>query len=74
MIVKVGNAPNTELFREQLNMDASGHIAINEFCETSARKVFAVGDITRPGYPRIATAMGHGMIAAARIRSIIEQR
>ncbi len=72
VLIKVGYVPNTEMFRGQVSMDASGHILIDRYCQSNLPGVFAVGDITNPGYPRIATAAGHGVIAAARIRAIAE--
>jgi thioredoxin reductase (NADPH) len=72
VLIKVGSVPNTELFRGQVNMDATGHILIDRYCQSNMAGVFAVGDITMPGYPRIAMAAGHGAIAAAKIRAIIE--
>jgi thioredoxin reductase (NADPH) len=68
ILIKIGYAPNTELFRGHLKMDQEGYIAIDRFCETSAPGIYAIGDITDPNYPRISAAMGHGTIAAANIR------
>lgn len=72
VLIKIGYVPNTEPFRGQVNMDPTGHVIVDRNCETSVPGVFAVGDLTNPGYPRIATAAGHGMLAAAKIRSLIE--
>jgi thioredoxin reductase (NADPH) len=72
VLIKVGYIPNTENFKGQVNMDASGYIIIDRFCQTNIAGVFAVGDITKPGYARIATAAGHGMIAASSIRALVE--
>lgn len=72
LLIKIGYAPNTEPFRGQVNMDASGHILIDRNCQTNIPGVYAVGDLTNPGYPRIAVAAGHGVIAAAHIRSMFE--
>lgn len=72
VLIKVGYVPNTEPFKGQINMDATGHILIDRNCQTNLPGIFAVGDLTKPGYPRIAVAAGHGAIAAAQIRSMIE--
>lgn len=72
VLIKVGYVPNTEPFKGQINMDGTGHILIDRNCQTNLAGVFAVGDLTKPGYPRIAVAAGHGAIAAAQIRSMIE--
>jgi thioredoxin reductase (NADPH) len=73
LVVQIGYTPNTKFVAQQVDMDHNGFIRIDEFCETSAKGVFAVGDITTPGYPRIATAVGHGMLAAGTIRRRVEE-
>ncbi|MBS2001904.1 MAG: NAD(P)/FAD-dependent oxidoreductase [Cyanobacteria bacterium SZAS LIN-5] len=72
LLIKIGYMPNTEPFRGQVNMDSSGHIFIDQNCQTNVPGVFAVGDLTNPGYPRIAVAAGHGTMAAAHIRTLFE--
>jgi len=71
ILIKIGYAPNTELFRGQIKMDQEGYITVDRFCESSMAGVYAVGDIIDPNYPRIAMAVGHGMIAAANIRKAL---
>lgn len=71
LLVKIGYQPNTELVAGQLETDQCGHIAIDERCRTSQTGIYAAGDITTPGYPRIATALGQGAIAACAIRSYL---
>jgi|AGTN01.2.fsa_nt_gi Thioredoxin reductase len=73
LVVKVGYSPNTELFAGQIAMDSRGHILVNQDCSTSVAGVFAGGDIAAPGYDRIATAIGHGMIAAGSIRKFLSE-
>ncbi len=67
VIIRIGYAPNTELFQGQLDMTESGHIMTGPDGSTSASGVFAGGDIVFPGYDRIATASGHGSLAAGAI-------
>ena len=72
LVIKIGYTPNTELFNGLIDMDKAGYILIDRFCETSVPGVFAIGDLTSPNYPRIATAAGHGAICAHRIRALVE--
>src|SRR6185436_867446 len=60
VIVRIGFAPNSELFREQLRMDESGYVLINGVQETALENVFAVGDVTNPLSPTISGAVGGG--------------
>lgn len=73
LIVKVGYSPNTELLAGQIEMDERGHILVKHDCSTSVSGIFAGGDIAAPGYDRIATAIGHGMIAAGSIRNFLKE-
>lgn len=71
LIVKIGYAPNTAFVRDQIEMDSTGHIRVGDYCKTSVPGVFAIGDITTPGYPRIATAVGQGVLSVAGIRQYL---
>ena len=64
LVVKVGKAPRTELFRGQVETDRSGAIVVDETLATSRQGVFAAGDVVAGAYWRIATAIGQGSLAA----------
>jgi thioredoxin reductase (NADPH) len=64
LVVKVGKAPRTELFRDQLEIDRSGAVVVDETLATSRPGVFAAGDVVAGAYWRIATAIGQGSLAA----------
>jgi thioredoxin reductase (NADPH) len=63
-VVKVGKAPRTDLFRDQLETDRSGAVVVDGTLATSRPGVFAAGDVVAGAYWRIATAMGQGSLAA----------
>jgi len=69
VIVRVGFAPNTELFRDQLGLDERGFVLINATQETSIENVFAVGDVANPLAQTISGAVGAGATAAKVIAS-----
>lgn len=64
VLIRIGVEPNTELFREQLDMDERGYIKVNSTQETSVPMVFAVGDVSNPLAPTISGATGAGATAA----------
>jgi len=66
--------PNTELFREQLETDEKGFIAVNSQQETSVPMVFAVGDVSNPSAPTISGATGAGATAAKIIAARLNAR
>jgi len=64
VFIRVGIAPNTEAFRGQITMDEAGYIIADQRQRTSAEWVYAVGDVCKPVCLSVATAVGHGAIAA----------
>jgi thioredoxin reductase (NADPH) len=69
VLIRIGVEPNTGLFREQLDSDEKGYIAVNSQQETSVPMVFAVGDVSNPLAPTISSATGAGATAAKVIAS-----
>lgn len=64
VFIRAGIAPNTESFREQIELDEAGYIKTNRRQQTSIEGVYAAGDVCRPVCLSVATAAGQGAIAA----------
>lgn len=64
VLIRIGVEPNTQLFGEQLETDEKGYIKVNSTQETNVPMVFAVGDVSSPLAPTIASAVGAGATAA----------
>jgi thioredoxin reductase (NADPH) len=64
VFIRIGIAPNTDVFRGQIEIDDAGYIKVDERQRTSAEMVYAAGDVCRPACLSVATATGHGAIAA----------
>jgi thioredoxin reductase (NADPH) len=62
--IRIGVEPNTDLFRDQLQIDDSGYALVNSQQETNIANVFAVGDVANPLAPTISGAAGSGATAA----------
>lgn len=73
VFIRVGIAPNTESFRGQLQMDDQGYIKTDQRQRTSVEGVYAAGDVCRPICLSVATAVGHGAIAAKEIAIKLKQ-
>ncbi|PIT97230.1 thioredoxin-disulfide reductase [Candidatus Berkelbacteria bacterium CG10_big_fil_rev_8_21_14_0_10_41_12] len=64
IFVEIGYMPNTELFKEIINLNDKGEIIIDEKNATSLAGVFAAGDITNVLSKQSIIAAGEGAKAA----------
>jgi len=64
VLIRIGVEPNTDLFREQVQLDQKSYVAVNSEQETSVSMVFAIGDVSNPTAPTISGATGAGATAA----------
>jgi len=69
VIVRIGFEPNTESFRDQIDLDERGYVRVDARQETTVTNVFAVGDVASPLAPTISSAVGAGATAAKVIAS-----
>ena len=74
VLVRIGVEPNTDLFREQLQVDDKGYVRVNSEQETPVAMVFAVGDVSNPLAPTISGATGAGATAAKVIAARLNRR
>lgn len=59
----IGYVPNTEIFKEQIDLTPQGYILTNDRMETNIEGVFACGDVREKWLKQVATAVGDGAIA-----------
>lgn len=74
VVIRIGVEPNTELFRDQLQLDDEGYIVVSSQHETNAANVFAIGDVCNPLAPTISSGAGAGATAAKVIAKRLNPR
>lgn len=64
IFVAVGNVPNTDLIKGQVELDAAGYVLADETTRTNLPGVFAVGDMRKKPLRQIVTAVADGAVAS----------
>ncbi len=64
VFLAIGHNPNTELFKEQIELDEYGYVAVKGHTMTSVTGVFVAGDAQDYLYRQAITAAGSGCKAA----------
>jgi thioredoxin reductase (NADPH) len=77
VVLLFGYRPNTDapwLKELALEQDPDGYLTVDRNVETSCRGLFAVGDVSNPAHPCIATAIASGTMAAREIQRRLSAR
>ena len=64
LFLAIGHQPNTDLFKDAINVDKTGYIIPVEHTMTNIPGIFAAGDVTDHRYRQAVTAAGDGCRAA----------
>ncbi|HSG45186.1 MAG TPA: thioredoxin-disulfide reductase [Anaerolineales bacterium] len=72
MFIFIGHTPNTQMFKDKLEMDDHGYITVNDKMETSVPGVFAAGEVADPHFRQVVTSAGMGAAAAIQATRFLE--
>ena len=73
VFIFIGHTPNTQIFKDQLEMDSGGYIKVNMLMETSIPGVYAAGEAADPHYRQVVTSAGMGAAAAMQAVKFLEK-
>ncbi len=72
LFVLIGHKPNTDVFRDVLELDEKGYLVLKEKTQTSIEGVFGAGDVHDHEYRQAVTAAGFGCMAAIDVERWLE--
>lgn len=65
IFIAIGNQPNTDVFKGQIELDDSGYIKTKpNLCATNIDGVFAAGDVKNPNFKQVVIAAASGAQAS----------
>lgn len=73
LFLAIGSKPNTSLFQDQLDLDEYGYLITNEKKETSAKGIFAIGDITQIICKQAVCAAGDAAEASIYVTNFLNE-
>ena len=72
LFIFIGHTPNTQIFKDKLDMSDRGYIMVNEKMETNVPGVFAAGEVADPHFRQVVTSAGMGAAAAIQATRFLE--
>jgi thioredoxin reductase (NADPH) len=72
VFIFIGHTPNSNLFNNQLKLDANGFIVIDNQMQTNIAGVYAAGEVADPHFRQVVTSAGMGASAAIEATRFLE--
>ncbi|MFZ8908658.1 MAG: thioredoxin-disulfide reductase [Nitrosopumilaceae archaeon] len=74
LFVAIGHEPNTQLFKNQIDLDDEGYIVLKNKTTTNIEGVFAAGDVHDRNYRQAITAAAFGCMAAIDVDKYLTEK
>ena len=74
LFIFIGHAPNSQLFKGQVEMSDLGYVIVNDKMETNVEGVYAAGEIADPHFRQVITSAGMGAAAAIQATRYLEEK
>jgi len=72
VFIFIGHSPNTELFKEYLDMDEDEYLVVNKYMETNLPGIYAAGEVADPHFRQVITSAGMGAAAGIQATRYLE--
>ena len=72
VFIFIGHDPNTEMFKDQLEIDQQGYLVLDQHMHTSLPGVFAAGEVGDPHFQQVVISAGMGAAAAMEAVDFLE--
>ncbi len=72
IFIFIGHDPNTELFKDQLEIDENGYLVLDQQMHTNLPGVFAAGEVGDPHFQQVIISAGMGAAAAMEVTEFLE--
>ena len=73
LFVFIGHLPNTDLFKDQVNLSERGYVVTDENMQTNIPGVYAAGDVREKAFRQVVTACADGAIAALMVEKSLTE-
>jgi thioredoxin reductase (NADPH) len=72
VFIFIGHTPNTQLFKDQIEMDERGYLKTDMLMQTNVAGVYAAGEVMDSNYRQVVTSAGMGAAAAIQATKFLE--
>ncbi len=74
VFIFIGHIPNTDLFKDQLNVGDDGYLIVDDRMNTGVAGVWAAGEIADPVFRQVITSAGMGAAAAIQAQRWLDEQ